>query len=95
MKAVYKYPLTMVDKQEVSIPTGAKILSIQVQHNQICIWALVNTDNEFEKRTFILCGTGYSISTELQLNFIGTVLLYEGELVIHCFEETTDETTIL
>lgn len=46
------------------MPKGAEILCVQVQNRNPVIWAKVNLDNKIEKRSFIVCGTGFPISSE-------------------------------
>lgn len=88
MKKVYKYNITdMNDYFDLNLPKGAKILTVQVQRNSICIWALVDINNEQEKRRFRLAGTGHPIeeSTD-RLIYIGSFQMMQGTLVFHLFE---------
>lgn len=38
MKTIYKYKLYVTDRQTVSMPIGSKILNIQTQKGEPCIW---------------------------------------------------------
>lgn len=87
MHTIYKYPLESGDVNEIEMPEGAKVLTVQIQRDIPCIWALVdpNMDNKVVRR-FHIYGTGYQI---LRPNdrYIGTFQLYGGALVFHVFEE--------
>lgn len=89
-KAIWKFKLKVTDKQSVEMPKGAQILSALVQHEQLCIWALVNVDAEMESRTFEIFGTGNPVpdhvDAESNYKFIGTFMHYDGGFVGHIFE---------
>ena len=42
MKRIYKYQLIVTDRQDVQLPEGAEILTIQTQVDTPCLWALVD-----------------------------------------------------
>jgi hypothetical protein len=88
MQTIYKYPLEMEDEQTLSLPMGAKILSVQTQRETPCIWALVDIGSNlpFQDRVFILRGTGHPIN-ESSLLYIGTFQLENGEFIFHLFEK--------
>lgn len=88
-KRVYKYPLEVQDRQVITIPKGAKILSLHVQDSTPCIWVLVDA-NEQQKEKVVLrtFGTGQSLySNGKNLEFIGTYLLRNDQAVFHVFIE--------
>ncbi len=82
---VYKYPIIAKDYFDIAMPSGAKILTVQVQLSNPCIWALVNPDNKAEIRRFRLAGTGHWINED-NLEYIGTFQISGGSLVFHLFE---------
>lgn len=86
MYSIYKYPLNLTDEQIVSMPVGSKILSVQVQREQICLWAQVDTSpsGPAELRSIQIIGTGHPVEDFSASHFIGTVQL--GRLVFHIFE---------
>ena len=85
-ETVYKYPLEIEDEQVVLLPTGARILTVQQQNNNIFLWALVNpTSPNAQAFTIRIHGTGHSISNSDELEYINTVQLYGGKLVFHVF----------
>ena len=84
MKKIYKYTLDIVDKQVIEIPQGFYILSLKVQNGKICLWVIVDPDNESEKIHFAMVGTGVDLWC-YSWYFIDTVLLNSGDLVFHVF----------
>ena len=88
-KTIYKYPLLVIDYQELSMPIGAEILTIQMQDCNIYLWALVdiNEPNK-EMRSIELFGTGHPINCDMGIsrNYISTFQLGDGKLVFHAFE---------
>ena len=87
-ETIYKYVLNVDDKQQVSIPLDAEILSVQMQGESLCMWALIDTENEPENRTFEIFGTGHSIHWEMgvERKFISTFQIPSRGLVFHIFE---------
>ena len=83
MSVIYKYVLT--PECSIDMPKGAKILHLGNQNERICLWVILNPDNELEKREFTIVGTGHKFCDE-NLNYIGSVQLHGGELVFHAFE---------
>lgn len=81
---IWKYELKAV-LNDLHMPVGAEILSVQVQRDIICLWAKVNIDAPKAYRTFELIGTGHPMS-EGPATYIDTVQLAEGYLAFHIFE---------
>lgn len=87
MKKIYKYPLKMQGLQNLQLPEGAEILTVQPQHDQVCLWALVAPENEPASRTVWIIGTGHPIEATDHLGrYVATFQLHGGELVFHVFE---------
>lgn len=86
-KTIYKYVLKVTDHQEVTLPVGATILSVQVQREAVCLWAMVDPEEEMGKdHTIEIYRTGHPVEHPEGLHFIGTVQLLDGRLVFHVFE---------
>lgn len=87
MKTIYKYPLTEIDRQTISLPKYNKILKVDEQHGDLYLWALVDTDNEEEEITIEFNGTGYPVA-ELERGtlrqHLNTIITSYG-LVWHVF----------
>ena len=88
MKAIWKYNLKIGHTMLV-MPKDAEILSLQVQHNQPCLWALVDTEAEREEVLLTTFGTGHPINEDEISNtkFIGTYQLEDGAFVGHVFKQ--------
>jgi len=83
MITIYKYPIEVVDYQNVEMPIGAEILSAQAQKDILCLWAKVNQGVEGKSlRRFRIYGTGHEVQVDGK--FIDTVQM--GPLVWHVFE---------
>ena len=85
MQTVHKYPLPTADNTSILLPHGAKILHVDVQNNELCMWALVDPARRLGKRRFRIAGTGHPIEEE-KVRHLGTALLYDGQIVLHVFE---------
>lgn len=90
MKTIFKYELTFNGITIINMPIGAEILTVQKDDktNIPCIWAMVDTQSEIEKRYFELFGTGNNIPVCMGVNrkYIGTYQYQKGEFVGHVFE---------
>lgn len=84
---IFKYELKVDDIQFVSIPKGAKLLTVQTQRNIPCLWAMVDPDEEKEDIRIFMLGTGHIIDdSDIQdMQYIGTFQMYGGYLVFHAF----------
>ncbi len=87
MKAIYKYFLEITDRQTLTLPQYAQILTVQVQAGNPYLWALVDPNAPKAEYHFAIFGTGYPVSPDLALAYIATFQQYEGKLVFHVFEE--------
>lgn len=83
---IFKYPLEVTDSQVIDMPRGARILCVQVQRGQPCIWALVDDDVEPTRREIHMRGTGHNCNGVDALRYIGTFQMHDGSLVFHAFE---------
>lgn len=81
---IYKYPLDIVDVQYVAIPETARMLDVQAQGDQLCMWALVDPDSPLKSRTVRVYGTGHDVS-DPHAYYAGTAQTMGGQLVWHVF----------
>ncbi|HZZ77118.1 MAG TPA: hypothetical protein VFE62_01285 [Gemmataceae bacterium] len=84
MRTIFKYPLLILDEQEVEMPMDAALLTVQIQGGQPFLWARVDTENSLEKRKVLIRGTGHP--AEGAGRYISTFQMKGGELVFHAFE---------
>lgn len=72
MKIIYKYSLMLMDSQTLELSVGYEILTVQLQNQDICVWAIVEPKNVEQTVQFQIIGTGDKIVDE-ELKYIGTV----------------------
>ena len=85
---IFKYELDITDKQHRSMPLGARVLSVQMQHNKIMVWAVVDPDAVYVPRTFHMYGTGHDVPDDYEkYKYLATVQNASGDFVLHVFEE--------
>jgi hypothetical protein len=85
-KQIWKYKVENI----IEMPKGAEILSVQIQNGEMfnaCIWAKVSSENELEKRQFLVVGTGHTFD-DTDMVYIGTY--QDGPFVWHLFEVKTN-----
>ncbi len=86
---IWKYPIHATDEQVVTMPDGARILTVQAQAEKPCLWAMVDpAARRVEARKIYTYGTGHPIEKDPEtLNYIGTYQLVESGLVFHVFTD--------
>lgn len=88
MKTVYKYDLPMPgtsdDTFAITLPAGARPLTVRLQHGEPKLWAVVTPDNEPLPFTIRVAGTGHPLGPGGHA-YLGTVQLGGGDLVFHYF----------
>ncbi len=84
---IFKYLLKNETHQEIEVPAFAQILTVQVQGDQLCLWALVNPDLHSKSKLSIgIYGTGHALPDRPGA-YISTVQMLGGDLVFHIFNE--------
>lgn len=86
MKTIYKYPLELIGQQQILMPKDSRILAVQVQHEQTCLWAEVITENELVAVTINIFGTGHHLPDKPG-HYIGTYQHLGGELIFHVYRD--------
>ncbi len=87
---IYKYEIKLDDDQTISLPTGAKILTVQIQGRIPYIWAMFDENlGGLEPRKISVIGTGNPMPEVGR--YIGTFQMLEGMLVWHVFESEVKE----
>ncbi len=90
MQSIYKYPLEIVGKQQIYLPAGAEVLSVDNQNGTLCLWALVSPEKDRTPYDITIIGTGKELSDEAVAglraqNFYGTASMAGGQLIWHVF----------
>lgn len=86
MKYIWKYQLKLQPEQRIEMPVEAKILTVQVQYDIPCLWALVDPDLHKVLRDICIVGTGRQFDGLGE--YIGTFQRADGSLIWHVFERT-------
>jgi hypothetical protein len=85
MITIFKYQFLIADQVIISMPEGAKVLSVQVQNNTPTIWAMVVTESKPQNRQFRVYGTGNELDTfAINGKHLGTI--QQNGFVWHIFE---------
>lgn len=90
-RVIWKFPLEVTDVQDIEIPLGSILLSVQTQSEIPCLWALIyNTESDKEVIRLRTITTGNPISDEDfdPRDFLGTYQLAGGSFVAHVFQVT-------
>lgn len=84
MLAIWKWELNG-GRTEIVMPKGSNILTVQMQRDSPCVWAMVDPkEKETEIKTFTIVGTGHQIPWEAGW-YLGTFQILDGPLVFHAF----------
>lgn len=83
---IYKYAVPMEPEFELEMHRPHTFLKLEVQHKQLCFWALVYSEEPMTKQKFRLVGTGQPIHLDSLGIHVGSTLLAEGALVLHLFQ---------
>lgn len=84
---IYKYDFEVEGEFNILMPKGAHILTVQVQRDTPCIWAIVDPAQPIEPRTFRILGTGHEMDMDIpHSHYIGTFQLFDGSYIGHMFE---------
>lgn len=90
-KAVWKFgfPFPGPDTFSIDMPGFAVPLTVQIQHGEPQIWALVTPSGVKRPHRFRIAGTGQPI-TEALKGHVGTFQIAGGNLIFHVFEIMED-----
>lgn len=83
---VWKTRIVLNDEMRVTLPVGAKVIHVDSQHDQPCIWFLCDPSAPGELRKFLLTGTGHMRDDLGGAKHIGSFQMKGGALVFHLFE---------
>jgi hypothetical protein len=94
MKKIFKYEMSIKEKQEIELPINAEIIRVDDVDGKFFLWAIVDIqlegepEVEFETRHLEFYKTGQPIETETKdLKYIGLCKLFiMQELGLYVFE---------
>jgi hypothetical protein len=76
----------MQEKQEIYMPGGAEILTVQMQNDAPQIWAIVDDESHLQQRTILIVGTGQEMPKDINItDYLGTFQMEHGRLIFHVF----------
>lgn len=78
---IWKYTLSVTNEQKISMPSGAQLLTVQLQGGMPCLWALVNPAAPQVERKIRIHGTGHEVQGG---EYVET--FQWGPLVFHVFD---------
>lgn len=70
---------------ELIMPKGARVLHVEAQRDAAVLWVLADPAAAKQVRTFNVYGTGFTVPSDAG-EYVGTAMLYKGDLVIHVFD---------
>ena len=85
METIWKYELQVQGTQIIKMPLGHEILSIQIQHDVITMWAKVDKMTKERPVKIHMFGTGHDLPEFYTGDFLSTV--QDGSFVWHFFED--------
>lgn len=87
METIWKYELSLDKCQQIKAPAGWKPMSVQLQRNTLCLWAVVDTNNKLCSNKVWLHITGEALPDRpVDRVFVGTIQMPSG-IVYHVFAE--------
>lgn len=87
MKVIFKYELNEYHTQ-VYLPRSATFLCVQPQRNVPQMWFKLDTKDQDDlvQRNFITRPTGERYHEAVNEEYLGTIQIHNGSLVLHVFE---------
>lgn len=86
MKTIWKFPLLLTARQTLQMPTGAKILTAQIQgsgeYSKMTLWAQVDPDVPKVNRQIAIAGTGHDLPSG---EYVGTI--QQHDFVWHVYDQ--------
>lgn len=91
MKKIFKYEMSIKEKQEMVLPIGAKIIRVDDVDGKFYLWAIVNVSEDEEVETEVrfleFYKTGQPIEDDSNLVYLGFCKLFiMQELGLYVFE---------
>ncbi len=84
---IFKYRLDITNTQIIEMPHGARLLHVDAQGEELCLWALVDLAKSPSSVAIRIVGTGQPVVDLGDLyNYVGTAQMPSG-LVWHVFFE--------
>lgn len=85
IRVILKYTLKVETHQDIEMPVGAQVLTVQGQNDEAVMWCLVDTGVPLVTRKFSVFTTGDSFNAS-QCKYIGTFQTDGDSFAGHVFE---------
>lgn len=87
MRTIWKFPLSIVDEQDIVLPVDSHILCVQTQHEVPCIWVELDPAEPMRKlkHRITIEGTGHWVAEDAG-SYVGTFQVRGGDLVFHVYD---------
>lgn len=82
---IWEFPLTnlsLVSDMTVQMPTSSRVIDVQLQHEKLYLWAMVDPDEPLRERRFKVFKTGMAFDESLAYR----KTVHDGRFVWHVFE---------
>ena len=84
MTKIFKYPIKIQQKQEISVPIGVVPIHVGLDPTgEPCIWCVVEIGRPTIDMSIIIIGTGHEMPSEIKVH-IGSFV--QGPYVWHVFQ---------
>ena len=89
MNTIHKQILDLIPNQIIQVPKNSTFLDTKNQKENLSIWYICNPNEaETEDREILIFGTGNdSVPEDTELDYLGTILMENDNLVWHIFEK--------
>lgn len=84
MKTVWKFPLTHVHQQTITVPSDHRFLHAAYQRETLCVWFEVDDTSPDQELTIEVVGTGFSLPDVGE--WLATVMSPSHQWVWHLYE---------
>lgn len=87
MRTICKYNINITNSQTISLPSGSKLLDIQVLGSCVCLWAEIETESEnpSQQVTIECFGTGHTMSEDMGIDRTYIATIQKDNLVWHFY----------
>src|SRR5690606_30712086 len=82
---IWKYQLALLDTHYIDMPAGARLVDVQIQGDDVCVWALCDESKTVKPRNIAIYGTGNPMPDDPG-EYIATFQMDGGSLVFHAFD---------
>ena len=87
MASIWKFKLLWREVQPVLLPSGAKVLTVQFQRDDLCVWAEVDSEATPVQTFFLIVGTGNPMPDVDMKNFRYLSTVQKDGFVWHVYVE--------